>query len=110
MGLAINIDYSQTIKKIKRGCSHRADQLIDKVVEMALASNIGVLRLCRDRLLPAGTSADKGSARFSAGCFWDTGRPSHDAVLELLLVDVILACADPSAHGDAGVMDCLRIA
>ena len=58
----------------------------------------------------AGAVSRKNSARFSAGCFWETSRPSHNAVLELLFADVILACADPSAHGDAGLVDCLRIA
>src|SRR5262249_41160751 len=57
-----------------------------------------------------GAVSRKKLARFSAGCFWETSWPGHNAVLELLFVDVILACADPSAHGDAGLVDCLRIA
>ena len=34
----------------------KAEQLVNKLVEMALAGNIGALRLCLDRLVPAGTS------------------------------------------------------
>jgi hypothetical protein len=34
----------------------KVEQLVNKLVEMALAGNIGALRLCLDRLAPAGTS------------------------------------------------------
>jgi len=34
----------------------KAEQLVNKAVEMALAGNIGALRLCLDRLAPAGKS------------------------------------------------------
>ncbi len=34
----------------------KAEQLVEKVVEMALAGNIGALRLCLDRLVPTRTN------------------------------------------------------
>jgi hypothetical protein len=34
----------------------KTEGLVDKLIKMALAGNIGALRLCLDRLVPAGTS------------------------------------------------------
>ena len=34
----------------------KTEKLVNKLIKMALAGNIGALRLCLDRLVPAGTS------------------------------------------------------